>query len=263
VGWRWQWNQWTRVLAGILAGAIVGFAIYGAGKLSGPGLFILAGAAGGVVAALVIQVYGRGVRLTDITVTVPQFSELHFAVTRDSQQVAWKLFVESVTRISTQPLESGGGMLREALTSIYSLFGITREVLKQAQPSAKAGRDPTVEHLAIAMLNNELRPFLSRWHPALRRWETQHPDEPDSAWPEAAECRAQLTTMQQHLEQYVLGFGRLAGLPNAREILRGILSATPGTTSQSETRPNVAPGTESRDGGLYRSARCCEHCGRW
>lgn len=221
--WRWQWNRWTRLLAGVLAGAVAGFAIYGAGKLTGPGLFAVAGAAGGVVAAIVIQFYGPGVRLTDIKVTVPQFSELHFAVTRDSQQVAWKLFVESVTRISTQSLEGGSGFVREALTSLYGLFGITREVLKQAQPSVKTGRDPTVEHLAISMLNNELRPFLSRWHPALQRWETQHPDDAESDWPHEQECRAELAAMQQRLEQYVLGFGRIAGLPNTREVMKGIL----------------------------------------
>jgi hypothetical protein len=232
---QWLSNRWTRVALGLFVGAVVGFAVYGAGRLTGPGLFILAGAAGGGSAAVVMQFYGRSVRLTDISITVPQFSELHFAVTRDSQQVAWKLFVESVTRISTQPLNENIGLLREALTSLYGLFGITRDVLKQAQPSTRAGRDPTVEHLAIAMLNNELRPFLSRWHPALREWETAHPDQPEAMWPHAAECRAELASMQRHLEEYVLGFGRLAGVPNSQEILQGVLgvrlggSAPPGS----------------------------------
>lgn len=170
-------------------------------------------------------------RLTDITVSVPQFSELHFAVTRDSQQIAWKLFVESVTRISTQALDESG-LLREALTSLYGLFAVTRDILKHGQPSAKSSRDPTVEHLAIAMLNNELRPFLSRWHPVLRQWEKQHPDEPESNWSDATECRAELASMQRRIERYVLGFGKLAGLPNAREILEGTLGV------QFSPRPN-------------------------
>ena len=220
---QWQWNNWTRALSGLIAGAIVGLAVYGAGRLTGPALFGLAGAAGGVAAALVFQFYGRNVKLTDITVTIPQFSELHFAITRDSQQVAWKLFVESVTRISTQSLDTDSGLLGEALASIYGLFAITRDVLKQTQPSAKTGHNPTIEHLAIAMLNNELRPFLSRWHPALQKWEKQYPDQPESTWPQAAECRSELASMQRRLERYVLGFGELAGLPNARDILKGVL----------------------------------------
>lgn len=238
---QWLSNRWSRVALGLLVGAVVGFAVYGAGRLTGPGLFVLAGAAGGGSAAIVMQFYSRSVRLTDITITVPQFSELHFAVTRDSQQAAWKLFVESVTRISTQPLTENSGLLREALTSLYGLFAVTRELLLQTQPSTRAGRDPTVEHLAIAMLNNELRPFLSRWHPALREWETAHPDEPETLWQQAAECRAELASMQQHLEEYVLGFGRLAGLPNSQEILQGILGVRFGSPAPSPSQQQPQP----------------------
>ncbi len=219
--------RWIRVLAGLLVGATVGFTVYAAGQLKGPALFTLAGAAGGVTAALVTQLYIGNVRLTDITLNVPQFSELHFAVTRGSQQVAWKLFVEAVTRISTQSLAPGDGLIREALTSLYGLFAITREILKETYPSTKTGADPTVEHLAIAMLNNELRPFLSHWHPILLRWESENPDKSEDGWPYIEECRAELVQMQSRLQDYVLGFGRLAGLPNASEIHDGILGTTP------------------------------------
>jgi hypothetical protein len=219
----WLWSMWARVSLGLLVGAAVGLGVYGAGRLTGPSLFILAGGAAGGAAAALVALYGHTVRLTDIMITVPQFSRLHFAVTKDSEQVAWKLFVEAVTRISTQPLDRSSGLVREALTSLYSLFSVTREVLKQAPPSVKAGKEPTVEHLAIAMLNKELRPFLSRWHPVLLEWEKAHPDQADAAWPQEAECRAELLAMQQRLAQYVLGFGRLAGLPNAQEMLEGAL----------------------------------------
>jgi uncharacterized membrane protein YeaQ/YmgE (transglycosylase-associated protein family) len=227
MNWTWRRSYSARVVLGLLVGAVVGFAIYGADHLTGATLFLVAGSIGGVVAALIVQFYGNSVRLTDITLTVPQFSELHFAVTRDSQQVAWKLFVESVTRISSQTLEGDEGLLREALTSIYGLFATTRDVLKEARPSTRTGTDPTVEHLAVAMLNNELRPFLSRWHPALKRWEDANPGQPESSWPEAQRCRDDLTAMQRRLREYILGFGGLAGLPNAREILDGTLGDFP------------------------------------
>jgi hypothetical protein len=224
---QWQWNYRIRVLVGLAAGAIVGIAVYGASRLSEPWLFVLAGAAGGIFAVLVIQLYSQSAQLTDITLTIPQFSELHFAVTRDSRQVAWKLFVESVTRITTQPLDPEGGLLREALTSIYGLFAVTRDVLKQAQPSPKTGNEPTVEYFAIAMLNNELRPFLTRWHPALLQWENDNPGVSDSAWPRSVECRSELAGMQGRLADYVLGFAKLAGLANGKEILDGVLGLQP------------------------------------
>jgi hypothetical protein len=216
-------NRWTRLCGGLLAGAIIGLAVYGADQLRGLSLFVLVGAVIGIAAMVILQFYSRTVRLTDITISVPQFSELHFAVTRESKLVAWKLFVESVTRISTQSLSEDEGILRDALTSLYGLFAITREVLKGAEPSTSSGKDPTVEHLAIAMLNNELRPFLSYWHPVLGQWEKENPDLPESAWPRSPECRTQLAAVQGRLQAYVLGFGRLAGLPNSEDVLRGVL----------------------------------------
>lgn len=234
----WTRSRWAKVLLGLVVGAAVGMAIYQGSRLTGRNLFILCGATAGGVAAIVVHGYSRNVRLTDVTVSVPQFSNLHFAVTRDSQQVAWKLFVEAVTRISTQPLSASEGLLREALTSLYGLFATTRDVLKESQPSRQTGGEPSVEHLAIAMLNVELRPFLSRWHPMLREWESGHPEQSEAGWPLDAECRSELMAVQKRLLPYVLGFARLAGVCNASQIVDGTLGpqfastpAQPGTSS--------------------------------
>lgn len=42
---------------------------------------------------------------------------------------AWALYIELKTRITTQALNDDQGLLREALNSLYSLFGSTREIL--------------------------------------------------------------------------------------------------------------------------------------
>ena len=47
---------------------------------------------------------------------------------------AWEMYVELVTRISVAELREGEGVLREALTSLYSLFGTTREILRRYGP---------------------------------------------------------------------------------------------------------------------------------
>jgi hypothetical protein len=118
---------------------------------------------------------------------------------------------------------------------MYSLFAITRDILKESQPSRQVGREPTVEHLAIAMLNVELRPFLSHWHPTLLAWERAHPGEPESAWPQDEQCRAELHALQGRLLEYVLGYGRLAGVANADAIVAGTLGP------QFGRRPPVQP----------------------
>jgi hypothetical protein len=66
------------------------------------------------------------------------------------------------------------------------------------------------------MLNRELRPFLSKWHPRLREFEKSHPDEPESAWPDNMTCRSELQAIQHHLGDFADGFAGLAGVPNAK-----------------------------------------------
>lgn len=43
---------------------------------------------------------------------------------------AWDLYVELLTRITTQPLPDEDGVEQTALDSIHALFGITRKTLK-------------------------------------------------------------------------------------------------------------------------------------
>lgn len=217
----WLRRRWFVVGLGLVTGAAVGLAVYHGSHLTGAALFAVCGATAGAVAAIVAHGYGRTIRLTDVKITVPQFSEFQFTVTRESQQVAWKLFVECSTRTSSQALHSDTGLLREALSSLYGLFATVRETLKQTQPSKRTGSDPTVEHLAISMLNIELRPFLSHWHPQLLRWERQHPDSSEADWPDNELCRSELAAMQQRLRAYVLAFGRLAQIPNTEQIVDG------------------------------------------
>jgi hypothetical protein len=87
---------------------------------------------------------------------------------------AWELYVELLTRVSVAPLS--GGLLREALTSLYSVFSSTRQILRTHGPilaEAKPQGEYNFGFLAIAFLNFSLRPVLTKWHPALEDWESE------------------------------------------------------------------------------------------
>ncbi|AFY33552.1 hypothetical protein [Calothrix sp. PCC 7507] len=132
------------------------------------------------------------------------------------RRAAWSLYVELVTRVAVQPLESSEGLLREALNSLYSLFGTTREILKQAGPDVGASHD-SVGGIAIAVLNNGLRPVLARWHPILQTWEAQRkpnvsPKDHERDWSEEANLRAELEALRQDLEQYAHALAIIAGV---------------------------------------------------
>jgi hypothetical protein len=210
-------GRWALMGVGLLVGVAVGAVLYGGSQLHGVGLYLLVGAISGAVVGLLFHTYYGNVGLDEVKVTFPQFSELTFKVSPDNRLIAWRFYIETTTRVSTQPLEAGTGKLREAMNSLYSLFQAVRGDLTEARPSRPGAAGPKVEELAIAMLNQELRPFLSKWHPVLEEWEKGNPGEPERSWPGNSACRADLVVLQQHLAEYAKGFAKLAGLdPAAR-----------------------------------------------
>lgn len=132
------------------------------------------------------------------------------------RRAAWSLYVELVTRIAVQPLEVDRGLVREVLNSLYSLFGTTREILKEAGPNIGAARE-SVGGIAIIVLNNGLRPFLSKWHPLLQAWEAKRPielspKEHELNWPEEPQMRQELAQLRSELEQYANALAEIAGV---------------------------------------------------
>jgi len=74
-------------------------------------------------------------------------------------KAAWELYIEFVTRITTQPLEDEEGAEIAALESVQKLFPIARDLMR------RSGREaPAFSALALALLNYRVRPFTAAWH---------------------------------------------------------------------------------------------------
>jgi hypothetical protein len=132
-----------------------------------------------------------------------------------TRRAAWALYVELKTRITTETLENDQGLLREALNSLYSLFASTREILREAGPDVGTSLE-SVGGVAIAVLNIGLRPFLTKWHPALSVWEAQRPanvgpKEHEKNWAEEPQMRNELKLLRENLEQYVHALAEVIG----------------------------------------------------
>jgi hypothetical protein len=138
------------------------------------------------------------------------------------RQAAWELYIELITRIAVVPLPAGQGLLSEALSSLYSLFATTRDILRRHGPSiAEPKRDaqPNFGYLAVAMLNIAIRPLLARWHPILDDWESSRPPgrsraEHEQEWPQGPELRAELDTVQSVLTSYAHLLATACGVPD-------------------------------------------------
>ena len=135
------------------------------------------------------------------------------------RKAAWSLYVELVTRITIETLKEDEGLLREALNSLYSLFGTTREILKEAGPNVGASSTKSVGGIAIAVLNRRIRPFLTKWHPRLEVWEAKCPPnvsffEYEQQWSEALQLRNELQKLRSDLKYYAAALGKIANVEN-------------------------------------------------
>ncbi len=87
------------------------------------------------------------------------FLKLDWEPQPDEQQAAWELYVEILTRVTTQLLPDADGDEEAALKSVHNLFEITRKLLKQ-----KGRKAQTFSKIAIVILNQKIRPFTAEWH---------------------------------------------------------------------------------------------------
>ncbi|WP_405642839.1 hypothetical protein [Streptomyces sp. NBC_00019] len=120
------------------------------------------------------------------------------------RSAAWELYLELVTRVSVEELDPEEGFLREALSSLYTFFDTTREILRRYGPEVAPPLAPghvSFGVLAVTVLNRVLRPLLSSWHPRLTAYESQRPEGVDPVvwerqWEHADALRAQIAEVR-------------------------------------------------------------------
>ncbi|ASC73463.1 hypothetical protein XM38_044300 [Halomicronema hongdechloris C2206] len=155
--------------------------------------------------------------LKSVTVSLPfGIGSAAWEADPTERNAAWELYIELVTRVAVQSLATEVGTVREAMNSLYSLFGSTREILRKAGPQVGASKD-SVGGIAIAVLNNGLRPFLSKWHPLLQAWEVKKPADlspqaHEKAWEQEPVLRQELEALRRDLEQYADALADIAGV---------------------------------------------------
>jgi hypothetical protein len=176
---------------------------------------------------------GEALRITDLAGILPLRSKENWGLLVAADKAAsenshlsnigvkrakagWRIFVEVVSRISTQPLASEAGLLYEALESLHILIGLIREELKSMPPTPSASPgDDTVEYIALRLLNLHLRPFLANWHPRVDEWRKRNRTEEG----DAAACRRELEEMRSRMINDVRQLGELVGVQHVDEML--------------------------------------------
>lgn len=128
---------------------------------------------------------------------------------------AFDLHIELVTRVGVQPLPPDEGSLREALTSLHSLFATARDALHRM--AAEDAPPVGLPLIASGLVNDHLRPFLTTWHSALRQHEAARRADGDAiaherSWEQATAMRTALEALRAPLTDAARELGRLCGI---------------------------------------------------
>ena len=121
------------------------------------------------------------------------------------RDAAWDLYVELLTRITTQKLADSDGDEATALESVHKIFGLTRDIMKQHKRCNEFAK------IAIPVLNQVIRPFTARWHVASIRNGFIDPKV-------ASEFRTELAALQVVLQKYSCALSDMAGVEDLTEL---------------------------------------------
>ena len=135
-----------------------------------------------------------------------KFLEMEWSPLEADKDAAWELYIELLTRITTQYLAPEHGDEETALESIYKLFDLTRVAVKNYK------RD-CIEFtkIAIVVLNQVIRPFTAKWHKLSI----------EGAFSDVEKCkifRSELKNLQTELRKYTKMLSDMAGVNDLTEL---------------------------------------------
>lgn len=99
-------------------------------------------------------------------------SKISLVVNKKDQEIAYKIWVELSTR-NIHDFDEDSDVIIEIYNSWYQLFGTTRTLLEEI-PASRIPYSKELIDLVNNMLNQGLRPHLSKWQAKYRSWHKSH-----------------------------------------------------------------------------------------
>jgi hypothetical protein len=134
------------------------------------------------------------------------FLEGEFIPRDPDRAAAWELYIELLTRVTTQSLQFDNGDEKTALESIHAIFPLTREILKRHGSGSNE-----FAKLAIPVLNQIIRPFTAKWHRLSLSGEFNNPMS-------CQEFRTELSALQPLLRDYTRALAAMADVEDLTDL---------------------------------------------
>ncbi|MGN0925144.1 hypothetical protein [Ectopseudomonas mendocina] len=166
---------------------------------------------------LMYKYYGSNVRGRDFEIDEAEFGigdqKIKLKPNVIDKQIAYKIWVELSTRKIGLEIDLEDDVISEVYDSWFSFFSVTRELIKDV-PVSKFQRKETekIIRLSIDVLNQGLRPHLTKWQARYRRWyerklneSTNNDIEPQAlqkTYPKFNELSADLLSVNKRLRIY-------------------------------------------------------------
>lgn len=122
--------------------------------------------------------------VTGADVELSSTPSIKFIIKRNIENlvIANRIFLELITRKAALPFEEEYDTIIEVYDSLYKLFGIIRDEIKNVPGEFLRKHDPTKEliGLTLKILNDGLRPHLTKHQAKFRKWYKNEIDKPEN-----------------------------------------------------------------------------------
>ena len=161
----------------------------------------------------------RRYRLVKLDIALGNIGKIELRPNTEDLQIAHRIWTELVTRKAAIPVDPEHDVIVDIYDSWYVLFKRIRELVADLPAELVRKEDSTreISRIAIATLNDGLRPHLTKWQAKFRNWyessidelKTRTPQELQKEFPEYAELVDDMLSINAQLVAYAAELRKL------------------------------------------------------
>ncbi len=147
----------------------------------------------------------------EISIAGPAGVNFNLNIAKNDRLSAWKIYTQITTRVAAVDFDEENDSALKVHESLYGLFQLIREEIGNI-PIERVAKDRADDNVKfyLAILNDGLRPHLSKWHVPLSKWveneQKKHPEqsivEIEKRFPQRKELLESFRAMNGRMKDY-------------------------------------------------------------